>query len=505
MKKFTVILFLFFSSIFLFGNFYVVSADDTNTNYSIPPLDYGIYPVGSTNFEIDNEVLSEKLKQGLDAGQFQQGYNLNGELLYIAQLLKYPESAFTVEVKVPDEPENYGDSAGTTMLYTGYVFYPTSPENHRNDYEVFLPPALPHMQGKDDKPIFPDEQTKYPLIVYSHGLGDYPGAFIADLIKIASHGYVVLALYHGDNRFSRNEMRTLFLRPLAIKAAIDKLQNDSDFASHINFEKVGGIGTSYGGTTMMALTGAKVLGMDYVSFMTGKLKETVQDNRIKAIATIVPYMGDNFYKLFGNDCQGVETLSAPILINAAKNDDVASFDIIEKCFKKIPTDKYLVAYENESHTMSTGAMIDAITWSKVFLDAYTKDNNESISILNNATNVEGGGEDNLITKVYNNKTDNSTSYTTPIFKDNTIILPLVKVGDKFYNVELVYVQNSSPLQFRLTKADIIDVENIESSVTYENGSLIIPSIDVLSQKFEVKLALSDYTNLIFTLTDAQKK
>ncbi|MBS27295.1 MAG: hypothetical protein CMQ26_09480, partial [Gammaproteobacteria bacterium] len=223
----------------------------------VDPLEAGNFPVGSSNFTINKSALDLLLSQGGDAGQLQQGTNQNGQLRYIDELLAFPDDAFNFQLLVPNNAVLYGKSAGSLVPYAGYVFYPTTEENNRPDYDVFIPPSLPRMQDENELPIFANPNTKYPLLIYSHGVGGHPtGEQINFLSKLASHGYIVLALYHGDDRFQGTEPRRFSLRPLAINKAIDKILADPAFSQNIDQDRIGGVGENLAGATMLALMGA---------------------------------------------------------------------------------------------------------------------------------------------------------------------------------------------------------------------------------------------------------
>ncbi|MDP7674831.1 MAG: hypothetical protein QGI31_08395, partial [Dehalococcoidia bacterium] len=89
----------------------------------VDPLERGDYPVGSTNFTINDAALSLLLSQGGDAGQLQQGSNEDGQLRYIDELLAFPDDAFVFQLLVPNNAMLYGESAGSVLPYAGYIFY----------------------------------------------------------------------------------------------------------------------------------------------------------------------------------------------------------------------------------------------------------------------------------------------------------------------------------------------------------------------------------------------
>lgn len=380
-------------TLFFVLTYFSALAISAERNLVLDPIKMGPYAVGSMNWTIDKEK-ENSLSGGITPGEYQQGFNDDGELLYINELLKYPEDAFTFNLSVPDD-KLYGASRGQSLPYGGYVLYPTSDDNTREDYEVFdVAPALPRMQDAGDKPLFADPNEKYPLLMYSHGAGGHPTArTLEELIVLASHGYIIVALYHGDNRFETQEARRFSLRPLAVKTALDTILDHEDFKDHINKDQIGGMGQSYGGATMMALLGAKVFLFE-VSVLS--VVNTTVDSRIKAASTIVPYMGKDTYDKFGSNGVGAKTIDRPIMGHAANMDETADYSKQVTGFEAIPGTKYLIEYDKEMHDPSPGALNDAYTWSLVFLDAFVKDDAGQADVLSRLESVSDSGVDELV-------------------------------------------------------------------------------------------------------------
>ena len=60
------------------------------------------------------------------------------------------------------------------------------------------------MQRGGEGPILPDSPALWPVLLYSHGYGGSPlnDAYLRGLIAFASWGYVTIAPFHGDLRYS---------------------------------------------------------------------------------------------------------------------------------------------------------------------------------------------------------------------------------------------------------------------------------------------------------------
>lgn len=364
---------------------------------SIAFLGNGPYAVGSTNFEHSDTQVEAILALDRDVGMYWTGDHSTGEQLYVTSLLANPSDAFTFNVAVPDDSTLYGAEAGNTIPYAGIIYYPTSAANARSDYALPGGDTLPKMQGPGEDPIFAASTAKYPLIVNSHGKWSYPlDPFNADLVeKIASYGSIVVSLFHGDRRFpdfgvdlDLREAQEFALRPLAVKTVLDVLETDPDFSQHIDFDKIGGVGNSYGGATLLASMGGRIIGPTFAG-----TRETTIDTRIKAAVGIVPYIGE---PLFGLQNVGVPDVSTPYLAIAGESDTVAPLSNTKDALREMQGVKYLVGIEGEEHAFSENARQDAATWAIKFLQSYVEGNTATLLELQTVQSVEGGAVDQFV-------------------------------------------------------------------------------------------------------------
>src|SRR5206468_2874809 len=104
----------------------------------------------------------------------------------------------------PNDDNLYGSFAGRSVLFVVLVCYPTDPANPRPDFPLPTGKVVPHMQTGGAPPIFADSAKRYPVIAFSHGYGGSPisNDYIEALSVFASYGYIVVAPFHGDPRFS---------------------------------------------------------------------------------------------------------------------------------------------------------------------------------------------------------------------------------------------------------------------------------------------------------------
>jgi len=375
----------------------------------VEPVGEGSYAVGSSYFMLSEDVLEYPGKANDPRYLGGSGGNAGEELIYIDDILK-DTPAIHFEVKVPDDQKVYGNTAGTTIPYSGFLLYPITEENPysfqppQTDLSVGFPHRETYMQGKDEAPVFAEVDKHYPLIVYSPGLGGSPaGGNFPEIKWLASHGYAVLAIFPGDGRFPNYETsptpQEITLRPLSIKASLDYLENHPDYKEHIDFGKIGGWGGSYGGTTMFAIMGGKII--DKSSSMGSTLDKTVADTRIKAVVGIVPYMGDTNFptvmghksSIFGYRHSGAKDVIGPYLAIAGATDTRAVYDYTKEVLETAKGEMYLIKCEGEGHELSKDAYQDARTWALTFLNAYVDGNKSELEKFQQMLSVEGGAKD----------------------------------------------------------------------------------------------------------------
>jgi predicted dienelactone hydrolase len=99
------------------------------------------------------------------------------------------------------------------------------------------------------------------LIVISHGSGASSLAHVGSAVNLARAGYVVAAPTHpGDNFQDLSDQGTWASfsgRPRTISAVIDAVLADGRFAAALSDRKIGAMGLSRGGYTVLALVGAR--------------------------------------------------------------------------------------------------------------------------------------------------------------------------------------------------------------------------------------------------------
>ncbi|MEM9905742.1 MAG: alpha/beta hydrolase [Cyanobacteria bacterium P01_D01_bin.44] len=257
--------------------------------------------------------------------------------------------------------------------------------------DLYLPDDLSAVQG----PI--------PVIVLSHGYGDTrtnPGA-VAAARSLAANGFVVALPEHvGSNKtYQDNLLRGLthesfeameFVdRPLDIRFLLDTLEqlNDPEFQGRLQLDRVGLIGHSFGGYTVLAAAGATVdierlqqqcdlnaeiapdnvnialllecrlLELEALPDMIQQLTDgSLADERVSHVFALAPVSN-----LFGES--GMGQIQIPVVIMGGAY-DVASPIALEQlvAFQGLTTpERYFYVGENLSHTPAMTRIILSVT------------------------------------------------------------------------------------------------------------------------------------------------
>ena len=336
---------------------------------------------------------------------------------YVTDLLADPANTLIVTVTAPQDSTLYGDFAGQQVEFAVLVCYPTTADNPRPDYPLNPPQTdrvVPHMQTGSDAPLFADASVRYPVAAFSHGYLDSPinsNHYMLTLSVMASHGYVVIAPFHGDARFSNLRIDNLgdaiavasnlenftamqALRPLSISAALDLVLAHPQWKDHIDETQIGGFGASMGGETMLLLGGA---GLTTSYFDLGaSWKQVTRDTRIKAAVGYVPYFGQPILPAFGRDQHGLDGINLPYLGMSGTVDTTAPIIETQIGMSRLTGFRRLVALPGVTHGFDDAATNDIFTWLLTFLDAEVRGNPEAISRLSTMGSVAGGVDDSVL-------------------------------------------------------------------------------------------------------------
>jgi hypothetical protein len=369
-----------------------------NHDTVVPPIGAGRFKVACSNIEQDPALIA---KFGTAPIDFWEGRPANGQLRYISQILAAPGTALKFDAPVPDVRDLYPQFAGDTVTHVAIVCHPTPASNSDPDY--VLPGTgdkVPRMQpaGAAPKLLGSDEYYRtlgyaggganttvaLPLIVFSHGLGGSPisPGYIGAMVDLASQGFVVGAVFHGDARFSRIRIEDFgdvayllrdfdlvvemeLMRPLSLKTMTDVLLAHPYFSAAIDAQRIGGFGASMGGQAMANLLGARLSTSIGLS-----CHETVRDPRIKAAVGLVPYAGQTFLPSFCRGQNGAVDVRRPYLAISGTADTTAPIKMMEQAANLFSDSRYVVALEGVKHEYLPEYRGDVMTWAVTFLRAY---------------------------------------------------------------------------------------------------------------------------------------
>ncbi|NJD62153.1 MAG: hypothetical protein FIA93_05470 [Deltaproteobacteria bacterium] len=349
---------------------------------------------------------------GEDASSYWEGNPAdNGASRYVTDLLADPANTLTATVTAPQNSNLYGSFAGQDVAFVVLACYPTTADNSRPDYPLPTGNVVPHMQTGSDAPLFADNSTRFPVIAFSHGYSGSPisSDYILGLSVLASYGYVMVAPFHGDLRFSDLKIDNLSdaiavlsrlsnftamqaLRPLSISAALDLLLVHPQWQGHIEPTRIGGFGASMGGETLMLLGGAGLTS----SYPGLDVSQVTHDPRIKAAVGYVPYFGQPFLPAFGLDEHGLDGVTLPFLGISGTADTTAPIVVTEIGMSRLSGTRELVALAGVTHGFDFASTNDIFTWTLMFLDAEVRGNPVTKEQLQTMASVAGGGDDSVV-------------------------------------------------------------------------------------------------------------
>jgi predicted dienelactone hydrolase len=218
----------------------------------------------------------------------------------------------------------------------------------------------------------PISDGKFPLILLSHGAGlaGNPQAMSWIATPLAQQGFVVAAPTHprnsGQNRSAAETMK-IWLRPVDLTETLNAMEKDSFFKEHLDQGKIGALGLSMGGSTALAIAGARIdpkllagycdtdalnpslcgwIRQSGVDLHTMDLQSAGRDNedkRIRFVMAIDPAPVDVF------EFESFSEISIPVdLINLGRPETIPLTAQASRVAKAIPTARY-AAIGDASH------------------------------------------------------------------------------------------------------------------------------------------------------------
>jgi predicted dienelactone hydrolase len=372
----------------------------------VPPRGPGLYVVGCSNIEQD----FGRVESNETPAMYWEGETSGGRSRYVTDLLLDPPNVPMLQLTVPDDAELFGPLRRQSLVQVLLICYPTSPASGYADYVLPGGDVVPRMQRGSAPPVFADPAARYPVLLFSHGLGGSPLStdYVDAIVLLASHGYVVVAPFHADARIVEFRIRDLgdliaaianfsrfiamqAIRPLALQEAIGYVLAAPAWNTHVDAERIVGFGASLGGESLMLLAGARL-----TTTIGQSSKEVVRDPRLKAAVGYVPYFGQDVLPAFGRDQKGLDAVSVPYLAIAGTEDRTAPLSSISQGMRRLTQSKALVALQGTGHYFDREASDDIFTWSLAFLDGHAGGSATARARLQRMTAVAGGGDDRLL-------------------------------------------------------------------------------------------------------------
>jgi predicted dienelactone hydrolase len=379
-------------------------AQTADATGNVAPIGPGAYPVACSNVEQD----FSRVAPGAGATNYWEGSAPGGG--YVTDLLTDPAHAFVVDVTLPGDGQLFGSFANRSLLFAALVCYPTSVTNTRPDYALPNGKSVPHMQRDGDLPIFAEDRARFPVLLFSSGLGGSPlsSDYLDAMTLFASHGYVVVAPFHGDARVSDINLSSLndvvnavlhfsdytalqSIRPLALEAELDALLADPAFAARVDANAIGGFGASLGGESLLLMRGARLtvsLGLSSRAIMN--------DTRLKAAVGYVPYFGQPILPAFGRNQEGLQDMQMPYLAIAGGADVTAPAIVTALGMLQLANVRQFVLLNGVAHGFDVRSAPDIFTWALTYLASYVDDEPLARATSARMTEVAGGGDDLLL-------------------------------------------------------------------------------------------------------------
>ena len=376
----------------------------------VPPVPTtGPYPVACTNVEQD----FSRVPGDETAEMYWRGDASGGKERYVDALLVAPASALVSTFVAPSDKDLYDRWAGEQVTYVFLACYPTTVANTRADYALPGGSVVPRMQRGSEAPILPASPARLPVLLYSHGYGGSPltGNYLRAMIAFASWGYVAVAPFHGDLRYSvfgpqdaqafqgkayipiwSEFVAMQAVRPLSLSAGLDVMLSRAEWRDRIDPNHVGAFGISQGGETLMLLGGAE---LNY-NPSTFDHKRVTHDTRVKAAVGYVPYFGVENVPAFGSDQAGAQGVTLPFLALSGSADPIAPVNVVRAALDRMAGPRGQVLLNGQGHDLDPGSAADIITWSLAFLDAWVNGNASAKGRLTQVDHVDGGLDDHKV-------------------------------------------------------------------------------------------------------------
>jgi predicted dienelactone hydrolase len=158
----------------------------------------------------------------------------------------------------------FEDSARGRQLAT-VIWYPAVPGTVEDD--IGWDGIFPGRGAWNARPA--SSPRRFPLVILVHGSGGDASnlAWLAE--PLASHGYVVASVDHPGDQFGDVSVEGRYAawrRPRDVSVTLSRLLADPTFGRRIDTRRIGAVGHSAGGLTVLLLAGARIRPADFLAY-----------------------------------------------------------------------------------------------------------------------------------------------------------------------------------------------------------------------------------------------
>lgn len=202
---------------------------------------------------------------------------------------------------------------------------------------------------------------RHPLVVVSHGSGGSALAHGDTAEALARRGYVVAAVHHGGNAFDDDgdagTERMWKHRPVQFSAALDAVLADPELGGRVDAERIGALGMSAGGFTVLAAAGA-VADLGHIAAYCATQREDpgfcrgggprwrdvidAHDRRLRAVVAMAPVAA-----MFGEDA--FARVTVPVRLYRAELDELVGAAQLEGVRDRLPRPPEYAVVEGAGH------------------------------------------------------------------------------------------------------------------------------------------------------------
>jgi predicted dienelactone hydrolase len=204
---------------------------------------------------------------------------------------------------------------------------------------------------------------KFPLVLMSHGFGGWNTQFSNLGETIASHGYIVASIDHGDTLITSKSDFILSFGNVLLNRAQDQRQVltrllEEASSLNIDADKVAVLGYSMGGYGALATAGASY---DPASATIGRLPVAAQKilaaeapeiaSKIDALIVFAPWGGQPDSRVWTP--QSLSRITAPTLVVSGDHDDIVNFrEGVSWIFDQLSgADRRMLVYREARHNI----------------------------------------------------------------------------------------------------------------------------------------------------------